>query len=94
MTHPQSRRDCELWGPRHDSGWKWLNDVRRSVPLKVKEQTASLRKRLKGQRAVNHKGSGRAGRETMVNQQEYSEKANVWQLMKLKEGKDSEYPQR
>lgn len=26
-------------------------------------------------------------RETMVNQYEYSEKANVWQLMKLKVGK-------
>lgn len=34
-------------------------------------------KRLKGQRAVNHKGNERAGKETMVHWHEYSEKADV-----------------
>lgn len=30
-----------MGGSHHDSGWKWWNDVRKSIPPKVKEDSLS-----------------------------------------------------
>lgn len=80
MTHPWCWRVCELRGSHHDSGWKWWNDVRKSILPKGKEDGLPV-KNSKVQHAANHEASRRAGRGVMVNQHEYSGKANVWQLM-------------